>query len=136
MAQLSDTELLLVLDNCEHLIEKVSSIASQILAWCPSVAIIATTRVPLGITGEHIMRVAPLGIESGDVDKASESASLFIDRARAVTGRDFDQSDLAAVNDLCVRLDGLPLAIELAAIKARIMSVPEISAASINASTS
>lgn len=128
VAQLSDTELLLVLDNCEHLIEKVSSIASQILAWCPSVAIIATTRVPLGITGEHIMRVAPLGIESGDVDKASESASLFIDRARAVTGRDFDQSDLAAVNDLCVRLDGLPLAIELAAIKARIMSVPEISA--------
>lgn len=127
VAQLSCAELLLVLDNCEHLVERVSSIASQVLAWCPTVKIITTTRLPLGITGEHIIRVAPLGVEATGVGKASESASLFIDRARAVTGREFGVRDLTAVNELCVRLEGLPLAIELAAIKARIMAVPEIS---------
>lgn len=128
VAQLSGAELLLVLDNCEHLVERVSSIVSQVLAWCPTVTIITTTRLPLGITGEHTMRVAPLGVEVSGVGKASESASLFIDRARAVTGREFAESDLAAVNELCVHLEGLPLAIELAAIKARIMTVRQISA--------
>lgn len=128
VGQLSSAELLLVLDNCEHLVDEVSTIESQILAWCPSVTIINTTRLPLGIAGEHIMLVAPLGTTTNRVGQASESAILFIDRARAVTGRVIGESNIAAVNELCVRLEGLPLAIELAAIKARVMTVPEITA--------
>lgn len=128
VAQLSDRHLLLVLDNCEHLVEQVGSIASQLLSWCPAVKIIATTRLPLGITGEQVMHVTPLGVQESGSGRASDSAILFIDRARAITGRDIAESELNAVNELCVRLEGLPLAIELAAIKSRVMTVREISA--------
>lgn len=128
VGQLAGANVLLVLDDCEHLVEPVGAIVADVLAWCPMVRILTTTRLPLGIAGEHVLQVSPLGVEPSTRGQVTDSAMLFTDRARAVTGREFTVTDAAAIDELCRRLEGLPLAIELAAIKTRIMTVPEISA--------
>ncbi|WP_231745028.1 LuxR family transcriptional regulator [Mycobacterium sp. IS-1590] len=109
-----------VLDNCEHLLEVSAELITTLLERCPNLTLLATSREPIGVEGELIWRVASLSIED-------EAVELFIDRARHVQS-DFTPSDeeLAVVGEICRRLDGMPLAIELAAARVRALSVREI----------
>src|SRR5215831_14235118 len=107
---------LLVLDNCEHLLTVAAAFAERLLAACPGVTVLATSRERLAAGGERTVPVKPLSLPH-DPEEAAESDAtvLFIDRARAVAP-DF-AADRAAVGELCARLDGMPLAIELAAAR-------------------
>ena len=115
-----DREALVILDNCEHLVDACASVAHELLGACPQLTMLATSRAPLGMPGELTWRVPSLSI-------ADEAIELFIDRAR-LARPDFSvtASDAAAVSDICGRLDGLPLGIELAAAAVRVMSLSEI----------
>jgi predicted ATPase/DNA-binding XRE family transcriptional regulator len=122
---------LLILDNCEHLASACAEVAEQLLAVVPTVALLATSREPLRITGERVWRVQGLSVprwplEPDDV-AGSESVELFVDRARA-TRSEFRLTDynMHAVAQVCGRLDGLPLAIELAATRIDALSVQDI----------
>jgi predicted ATPase/DNA-binding SARP family transcriptional activator len=117
---LADVRALLVLDNCEHLIEACAHLADTLLAHSPGLRIVATSREPLGITGESLLVVPPL--------EQDPAVRLFADRARAVSP-DFavDEENLPLVIDIVQRLDGLPLAIELAAARLRTLPLAEIS---------
>lgn len=108
-------ELLLLIDNCEHVLDAAARLVDRIVRHCPGVTVLATSREALGVEGERIFPVPPLPVE--------DATLLFADRARA--GRpDFDlaQEPVGAVAEICRRLDGLPLAIELAAARMRVMS--------------
>lgn len=113
IAALSDRMLLLVLDNCEHVIEAAAEVVARLLAACPRLRILATSREPLGIIGEHLHQVRPL-------DDAA-AVRLFTDRATAVR-RGFT-ADPGLVRRICAALDDLPLAIELAAARLRTLDV-------------
>ncbi|MEV5383257.1 BTAD domain-containing putative transcriptional regulator [Streptomyces sp. NPDC052721] len=115
LAVLADREVLLVLDNCEHLVESAARTAALLLGACPGVRVLATSRESLGITGEVLVPVPPLPEEP--------AVRLLLDRARAVRP-DFDGH--ARVPEICRALDGLPLAIELAAARLRTLSVVEL----------
>ncbi len=120
---LGGRRLLLVLDNCEHLIEPVSMLVRQILARCPRVSVLATSREALSVEGERVQLVSPLAFSAG-ID--SPAVALFVERARAVSpGFDLVR-DADAVMQICRRLDGIPLAIELAAARVRAMSPRQI----------
>ncbi|OAN39635.1 BTAD domain-containing putative transcriptional regulator [Mycolicibacterium iranicum] len=111
---LGTREMLLIVDNCEHLLDSAAALVDHIITRCPRVTVLATSREALGINGERLFSVPPLN--------ADESTALFADRARA--GRpDFDLSrePVGAVAQICKQLDGLPLAIELAAARIRVM---------------
>ncbi|WP_030346522.1 ATP-binding protein [Streptomyces sp. NRRL S-1022] len=112
---LADREVLLVLDNCEHLVEAAARTAALLLAACPGVRVLATGRESLGITGEVLVPVPPLPEEP--------AVRLLLDRARAVRP---DFGGHARVPEICRALDGLPLAIELAAARLRTLSVDEL----------
>jgi predicted ATPase/DNA-binding SARP family transcriptional activator len=122
---------LLVLDNCEHLIEPVAALAETILSRCAEVQIIATSREALAVPGEVQLPVAPLpvpapGTPPGDI-AAFASAELFLDRALAATpDLILDMQTLAAVGVICQRLDGIPLALELAAARLASLSPAEL----------
>ena len=117
---LADARALLVLDNCEHLIDACAHLADTLLAHSPRLRIVATSREPLGITGESLFVVPPL-----DTDPA---LLLFADRAVAVSpGFALDARTRPLVTDIVRRLDGLPLAIELAAARLRTLPLAEIS---------
>jgi predicted ATPase/DNA-binding SARP family transcriptional activator len=117
---LADTRALLVLDNCEHLIDACAHLADALLAHSPRLRIVATSREPLGITGESLFVVPPL-----DEDPA---VRLFADRAAAVSPEfGLDGGTRPLVVDIVRRLDGLPLAIELAAARLRTLPLAEIS---------
>jgi predicted ATPase/DNA-binding SARP family transcriptional activator len=108
-------DLLLVVDNCEHVLDAAAGLLDQIARHCPRVSLLATSREALGVEGERILPVPPLMME--------DATKLFSDRARA--GRpdfDIDREPVGAVAEICRRLDGLPLAIELAAARMRVMS--------------
>ncbi len=128
-AHLVDEELLLVLDNCEHVLDESADLARRLLAACSRVRIVATSREPLHVTGEVTWPVEPLSLPApaGGVPIdyfSSEAVQLFADRASSARpGLDVD---LEAVADLCARLDGIPLAIELAAAHARVFTVGEL----------
>ncbi|MGE4426568.1 MAG: LuxR C-terminal-related transcriptional regulator [Solirubrobacteraceae bacterium] len=124
--QIGDADLLLVLDDCEHVISAVRTLVGDVLPWCPGVRILTTTRLPLGLAGEHLLTVPPLRVTASPGGAPSEAAELFIGHAAAVTGERPESLDRAAVDELCGRLDGLPLAIELAAMKARTMAVRDM----------
>jgi predicted ATPase/DNA-binding SARP family transcriptional activator len=111
--------LLLVLDNCEHVLDAAASLLDQVVQHCPDVALLATSREPLGVEGEQILPVPPLPAEA--------ATALFADRARA-NRPDFrlDLEGVGAVAEICRRLDGLPLAIELAAARMRAMNAEEL----------
>jgi non-specific serine/threonine protein kinase len=116
---LASRDLLLVLDNCEHVIDTAAELAADLLTSCAGVRILATSREPLDVNGETIWRLDPLGPE--------DSHRVFVERARQrqpdfLPGADTD----AAITRLCERLDGLPLAIELAAARVSVMSPEEI----------
>jgi predicted ATPase len=123
VAALSTRRLLLVLDNCEHLIEVAASLAQQILAHCPEVILLATTREALIVDGERIYPVPSLNFGDG---AQSPAVQLFVDRARAVVAEFELGGEAAAVGQICQRLDGIPLAIELAAARTRAMSPSQI----------
>ena len=127
-------KLLLVLDNCEHVVDTVAQVAETIVSRCPGTTIMATSREALRIDGEHVYRVAPLGVPPQarlDPGAASTYAAmeLFTTRARAL-GSSFasDDENIDAVAAICRRLDGIPLAIEFAAARAAMLSPPKIAA--------
>ncbi|WP_307797341.1 ATP-binding protein [Actinomadura barringtoniae] len=121
--RMADCELLLVLDTCEHLVDACALLAEVLLRAAPRLRILATSRESLDVMGEHVFRVAPLETEGEDCD----SVALFTDRAVAMApGFELSDANRAAVARLCRRLDGLPLAIELAAVRLRVMSVEQI----------
>jgi predicted ATPase/class 3 adenylate cyclase/DNA-binding CsgD family transcriptional regulator len=123
---LRDRQLLLLVDNCEHVIDACASIASRLLASCPDLSVLATSREPLGIAGETTYRVPSLALPDDD-DLRCASVELFAARAAAVrpTFR-LGPENAAAVASICRRLDGLPLAIELAAARCRALSPSQI----------
>ncbi|MFJ8739440.1 BTAD domain-containing putative transcriptional regulator [Embleya sp. NPDC127516] len=136
VAELLDVgEAVLILDNCEHLVEAAAELAYRLLDRLPQLTIVATTREPLGITGEALCRVGPLPVPTpvgdprADLAAAGEAASvrLFLDRAAAVRpGFTLDAGTIEPVVEICRRLDGMPLALELAAARLRAMSVEQI----------
>ena len=129
---------LLILDTCEHLVQACAQLVQRLLAGCPALHVIATSREPLGVRGEIIWRVPPLGLppaatddgapaDAGEAERC-EAVQLFVERAAAVRpGFALDESNLAAVVDICRTLDGVPLAIELAAAWVRTLSPEQIS---------
>ncbi len=121
-------ELLLVVDNCEHVLDGAVAAIRRILNSCPNVRIVATSRESLGIPGEGTLRVPSLGLPDADHEPAeSEAAMLFLDRARSAR-TDFDPNDeeMAAVGRIVTRIDGIPLGLELAAARLRSMSAEEL----------
>ncbi|WP_284075296.1 ATP-binding protein [Glycomyces harbinensis] len=112
------TEVLILLDNCEHVTRRVAKLVSRILAEAPRVRVLTTSRVPLGIAGERLHRVPPLSRE--------EAAELFTDRASMVTDLVLDDTGRAYIDQICARLDRLPLAIELAARQTRALSLRDL----------
>jgi predicted ATPase/DNA-binding SARP family transcriptional activator len=117
---LADARALLVLDNCEHLIDACAHLADTLLAHSPGLRIVATSREPLGIVGESLLVVPPL--------EQDPAVRLFADRAAAVSpGFALDEETVPLVADIVRRLDGLPLAIELAAARLRTLPLAEIS---------
>ncbi|MFG1930427.1 LuxR C-terminal-related transcriptional regulator [Mycobacterium sp. NPDC048908] len=115
-----DRPMLLVLDNCEHLLDACAELVVAVQASCPGAAIVATSREPIGVPGEVSWRVPSLSL-------TDEAIQLFTDRARQVRP-DFriTEDNSAIVEEICRRLDGLPLAIELAAARVRVLSPSEI----------
>jgi predicted ATPase/DNA-binding SARP family transcriptional activator len=130
---LSDQRVLIVLDNCEHLVRAAAELAEQVLTRCPGISVLATSREPLAISGESLCAVPPLGLPPSDVSAVNAvgypAVALFLGRAAAAKA-DFDMTDdtLAPILEICRRLDGLPLAIELAAARMRTMTVSQVSA--------
>ncbi|KAA2262752.1 AfsR/SARP family transcriptional regulator [Solihabitans fulvus] len=118
----------LVLDNCEHLVNAAAEFADRLLERLPRLTVLATSREPLAITGEALCRLGPLELPSGTATAGDSAAvRLFVDRARAVRpGFALDESTVGPVVQLCRRLDGLPLALELAAARLRSMTVEQI----------
>jgi non-specific serine/threonine protein kinase len=131
--RLVDKHLLVVLDNCEHLLDACAVTADALLRGCPSVHVVATSRQPLGIDGEQVLALSPLPapdpMHSEDLSRLAEfdAARLFVDRATAaLPGFELDTDNRQAVAQLCQRLDGLPLALEFAALRVRALSPVEI----------
>ncbi|MGW5140960.1 BTAD domain-containing putative transcriptional regulator [Nocardia beijingensis] len=128
---LADQELLLVLDNCEHVVDHAADLAEVLLAAAPRLRILATSREPLRLPGEDIVALQPLDVPARDAtfDEIARAGAvrLFVSRARALA-RDFalDAGTAAPVATLCRRLDGIPLALELAATRVRALGVHEI----------
>jgi predicted ATPase/class 3 adenylate cyclase/DNA-binding CsgD family transcriptional regulator len=133
--QLREKHLVLILDNCEHLLSASADLASALLVACPSVRVIATSREPLGVSGEVSYRVPSLSFpksedESNGDYSAYESIHLFIERARLVRPKfDINRENAEAIRRICRRLDGIPLAIELAAARTRLLNPTQISEA-------
>jgi len=133
LSYLRDKELLLVVDNCEHLLGAAALLVTEVLKAAPGVRVIATSREPLSVPGEHVLPIPPLELPRAQADESldqlrlNESVELFTERASAASGRfELTASNQGAVVDLCRRLDGLPLAIELAAVRTRVLSVEQI----------
>ena len=123
--QLASRHLLLVLDNCEHVAQAVAIVAERLLKETRNVTILATSRERLEVDGEHVWQVRPLPVSG----LGAPAVRLFLDRARAADSAAAPQdSDVEAVTALCARLDGLPLAIELAAARLPGTTVSELAA--------
>jgi non-specific serine/threonine protein kinase len=137
-ATLAERELLLILDTCEHLIEACADLAQALLAAAPGLHVLATSRELLGNHDEQAVLISPLGLPpEPDADGAAamdvaaaarcDAVALFVDRARAaVPGFALTERNAATVIELCRRLDGIPLALELAAVRLRAMPLAEI----------
>ncbi|MCC3317041.1 BTAD domain-containing putative transcriptional regulator [Nocardia africana] len=132
VAAIRDRETLLILDNCEHVIDAAAAFAHRVLGECRGLRIVATSREPLGITGEALWQVAPLALPAEDAEPAeiesSPAVQLLRDRAGAVR-TDLDMTNpatLSTIARVCRALDGIPLAIELAAARLRTMSLDQL----------
>ncbi|MGE0540288.1 MAG: tetratricopeptide repeat protein [Dehalococcoidia bacterium] len=131
--RLTSDRCLLILDNCEHLLDACAELVERVLATCPGLCILATSREPLQIAGERQWRVAPLalpkpaGTDTAEVVASAPAAQLFVERAQAVVPDFKLTADTAAsVAEICTRLAGIPLALELAAARVRVLAVQEI----------
>ena len=125
--------LLVVLDNCEHVIGACAKLADALLRGCPNLAVLATSREPLGIDGEQVYRVPSMGTPAGGADpntiRAAEAVRLLADRAGAQgVALGWDEPAAQVAGRICRRLDGIPLAIELAAARLRVMPAAELDA--------
>jgi predicted ATPase/DNA-binding CsgD family transcriptional regulator len=125
--------LLVLLDNCEHVIGACAKLADALLRNCPGVVLLATSREPLGVGGERVYRVPSLGVPADGADpaatRASEAVRLLEDRAAAQgVPLEWDVPAAAMAGRICRRLDGIPLALELAAARLRVMSAAEMDA--------
>jgi predicted ATPase/class 3 adenylate cyclase len=130
VSTLSNQNVLLILDNCEHLIGACSKFADEVVRNCPRVRILATSREPLGVEGERVYRVPSMSLPDDEVETLAEmgnsdAVSLFIGRAREVEYMVHD-NDAALVSSICKRLDGIPLALELAAARLSAMSLSQL----------
>ncbi len=136
---LRSKSLLLLLDNCEHLIDACAALAQTLLQSCVKLRILATSREPLNVAGEKTWRVPALAVPApeqlplGEKDIAAllldyDGPRLFVERARLHSSFALNRSNVAAVAQICSRLDGIPLAIELAAARVRSLSVEEVNA--------
>src|SRR5207248_3055279 len=106
---------LVVLDNCEHVVDAAAALAETVLTRAPEVVVVATSREPLGVTGETVWRVPPLGV--------ADATDLVCDRVRAARpGLSFSEAEIPALERICTRLDGIPLALELAAARLHVLS--------------
>ena len=130
MASLRERQMLLVFDNCEHLVEAAAMLAERVLAGAPGIHILATSREPLRAMGEWVHRLPPLDLPRRSATAtpadvlASAAGLLFIDRARAANDAFvLSDADAPTVADICHRLDGIPLAIELAAARVDLFGV-------------
>lgn len=128
-AFLGDQRILLVLDNCEHLLDGAAALADEVLRACPEVRVLATSREPLSIPAESVLRVPPLSVPNPEEPNSPqslpqfESVNLFVDRAvRARPDFVLTEGNCAYVAQICHRLDGVPLALELAAARLRTLS--------------
>lgn len=120
VAQLADRTALIVVDNCEHLLDAVADLVSRLVRVAPDVRVLVTSRLPLGVPGELLWRVQPL-------DVVSTACELFVDRARLVRpGFVVEDSNRAVIEQVCERLEGIPLAIELATARLKSMTVQQI----------
>jgi predicted ATPase/class 3 adenylate cyclase len=129
---LAGQDTLVLLDNCEHVIDAAARLCDQLLRHCPKIRIVATSREPLGIDGEQVYRVPSLSLPPADADAgellASDAVLLFTERARAHDpGFALDAATAPLVASVCRRLDGIPLALELAAARLASMSVSQVS---------
>jgi predicted ATPase/DNA-binding CsgD family transcriptional regulator len=130
---LADRQLLLVLDNCEHVLDTTAALAEQLLRAAPGLRILATSRHPLDIPGETTLEVPPLSLPrpealgSPDSMLGWDAITLFVDRATAIQrGFALNDGNAAVVGQVCHRLDGIPLAIELAAVWLRSLSLEQM----------
>jgi predicted ATPase/DNA-binding SARP family transcriptional activator len=124
--QLRNRKLLLVLDNCEHVISAAAQLAARLVSECPGVRIVATSREPLAVAGERVVRLEPLSTTANG-SEPSAAVALFLDRAagHGVFGGQ-PETALPIIQEICARLDGIPLAIELAAARVRAISPSEL----------
>ncbi len=123
--------LLMVLDNCEHVLDVTAKLARTLVHECSKLALLTTSREALGIEGEHVVGVPSLPSPNADADPdavaRSDAVRLFADRSRAVKpGFEVTAANATAVTELCQRLDGIPLALELAAARAAVLSPHEL----------
>ncbi|HEU5353135.1 MAG TPA: LuxR C-terminal-related transcriptional regulator [Actinocrinis sp.] len=133
LSYLQDRDLMLIVDNCEHLLEAAARVVTEVLKAAPGVRVLATSREPLSAAGEHIVPVAPLELPApGSAEslarvRENEAVALFVERAAAACGAfELTAANRADVVELCRRLDGLPLAIELAAVRTRVLAVGQM----------
>ncbi len=127
LSQLRSAQLLLLLDNCEHVLAATGEMVSTLLGQCPAVQVLATSRAALHVRGEQILPVPPLEVPQPGSDaeavRVAPATTLFVLRAQAVDPSfGLTENNFGAVGEICRRLDGLPLAIELAAIRTRVLS--------------
>lgn len=128
---LARRRLLLVLDNCEHVIDAAARLVDDVTGGCPEITVLTTSREALAVPGEVQVAVGPLDVPPADTpaDRILEyaAAQLFVDRARAVrSGLSLDEVDLASLARVCAQLDGMPLALELAAARMSSLSLVEL----------
>jgi len=125
---LSDREMLLVLDTCEHVVDSCAQLARVLLGAAPGLRILATSREPLNVPDEDVLLIAPLGMTAEPGGSAeADAVALFVDRAQAaMEGFRLTPENTPHVAELCRKLDGIPLALELAAVRLRSMPVEEI----------
>jgi predicted ATPase/DNA-binding CsgD family transcriptional regulator len=123
---LRDRPAVLVIDNCEHVIDAAAALIDELLRGLPDLVVLATSRRPLDLDGEHVLAVPPLSVHT-DSDELPEAVSLLQTRARAADDKfRLSPQDVEAAAELCRALDGLPLAIELAATRLRTLSIEEL----------
>lgn len=133
LAALGTRRLLFVLDNCEHLLKRVAQIVDRIRSRCPNVAVLATSREHLHLSGERVWEVTPLPVPRADADAAevagTPAGALFCTRAQEVESSfALTDANAATIATLCRRLDGIPLAIELAAARVRALALDALAA--------
>lgn len=132
-AYLHDRQTLLILDNCEHVVGEVAALTGQLLRACPQLCILATSREILGVEGETPFRCPSLSLPSGQSSMEAltqcEAVRLLVERVQTISpGFDLTETNIPLVARICQRLDGIPLAIELATARTRMLSIEQIAA--------